>query len=790
MAEIKKISTELQLLDKFLDTSGDAGTSGQVLTSTGTGINWVSGGSLPGGPYLPLSAGSTKPLSGVLYAGQGVKFTGGTIAQATAVLHTNNILYFRGGPSGFYLQNGDGSDGYYISPTYHKWEVNNSESMRLTSAGLGIGTTTPGSKLEVNVSDDTFNDIDVLKLRRTWSTASGSDRAHGISFNDTNAVNAAIYADRTNSGSNYNSDLVFITNTGASGTNTSEKMRITSAGNVGIGDASPTSISANTFSLSVNSSRSDLSGALISKANGTVKHQQYWDSSGYGFNLSANSGNFKFTGGNVGIGTTSPDAPLTVKGETFVQEAGTNGNAAIRVQYGTDGDTALRDRARLMSVGYNGVLELIDQTNALKTKINSNGSSYLNGGNVGIGTNSPGAKLQIGSATYAPNANLGNNLLQIKSASGFAYLTIGNGDSANATSYIGGASGFIVLGSVTDAGAKSEHIRMTNTGNVGIGTTSPASKLTVSGDANVTAKFAIGIAAVHPTIDFYNQGTAYFNGSTTVDDNLIVTNGKVGIGTSTPSQDLEILNGTTGSGIRLAATNTAYWDIERDSTSGHLTFTDDGAGTVLTVGQDGNVGIGTTSPAVQLELGNNTADEKLRLTGAASGKPLMTFYNTTTKIGQIASSSVGVTVTSLGSGNMSFENGGSTRLAIENGGNVGIGDTTPSYKLDVDGTIRATGDVIAYSDVRVKENIKTIDNALEKVNKLRGVEFNKIGSEEKSIGVIAQEIEKVLPEVVKEDEKGMKSVAYGNIVGVLIEAVKDQQKQIDELKSIINGGTK
>ena len=97
---------------------------------------------------------------------------------------------------------------------------------------VGIGTTSPGSKLEVNVSDDTFNDIDVLKLRRTWSTASGSDRAHGISFNDPNAVNAAIYADRTNSGSNYKSDLVFITNTGASGTNTSEKLRITSDGRV------------------------------------------------------------------------------------------------------------------------------------------------------------------------------------------------------------------------------------------------------------------------------------------------------------------------------------------------------------------------------------------------------------------------------------------------------------------------------------------------------------------------------------------------------------------------------
>jgi hypothetical protein len=91
-----------------------------------------------------------------------------------------------------------------------------------------------------------------------------------------------------------------------------ERMRINASGNVGIGDPSPTSISANTFSLSVNSSRNDLSGALISKANGTVKHQQYWDSSGYSFNLSA--GAFQFNGGNVGIGTTSPSYKLDVNG--------------------------------------------------------------------------------------------------------------------------------------------------------------------------------------------------------------------------------------------------------------------------------------------------------------------------------------------------------------------------------------------------------------------------------------------------------------------------------------------
>jgi len=106
------------------------------------------------------------------------------------------------------------------------------------------------------------------------------------------------------------------------------------------------------------------------------------------------------------------------------------------------------------------------------------------------------------------------------------------------------------------------------------------------------------------------------------------------------------------------------------------------------------------------------------------------------------------------------------------------------------GTFTATGDIIAYSDVRVKENIKDIDNALDKVSKLRGVEYNKIGSDEKSIGVIAQEIQKVLPEVVREDQDGMLGVSYGNITAVLIEAIKDQQKQIDELKSIIDGFTK
>ena len=96
------------------------------------------------------------------------------------------------------------------------------------------------------------------------------------------------------------------------------------------------------------------------------------------------------------------------------------------------------------------------------------------------------------------------------------------------------------------------------------------------------------------------------------------------------------------------------------------------------------------------------------------------------------------------------------------------------------GDFTASGDVCAYSDKRLKRNIKTIDNAVKTVQNLRGVTFEK--SLQPSLGVIAQEVEEVLPELVKTDSDGMKSVAYGNMVGLLIEAIKEQQKQIEDLK--------
>ena len=109
---------------------------------------------------------------------------------------------------------------------------------------------------------------------------------------------------------------------------------------------------------------------------------------------------------------------------------------------------------------------------------------------------------------------------------------------------------------------------------------------------------------------------------------------------------------------------------------------------------------------------------------------------------------------------------GSTRLATTSAG------------------VTVTGIVDSTSDIKLKENIKTIENSLDKVLKLRGVEFDWKESKEHSIGVIAQEVEEVLPELVHET-KGTKTVSYGNITAVLIEAIKEQNEIINNMKKEI-----
>lgn len=134
---------------------------------------------------------------------------------------------------------------------------------------------------------------------------------------------------------------------------------------------------------------------------------------------------------------------------------------------------------------------------------------------------------------------------------------------------------------------------------------------------------------------------------------------------------------------------------------------------------------------------------------------------------------------------------------------IGINRMPTTYTLEVGGTIWANGSTISngsqtWSDIRYKQDIVPIENALESVLKLQGVKYNwRTGSfpdmnfpQGQQIGVIAQEVEKVVPEVVQTEPDGYKSVSYEKLVPVLIEAIKDQQKEIEELKAALSKMTK
>jgi hypothetical protein len=136
-----------------------------------------------------------------------------------------------------------------------------------------------------------------------------------------------------------------------------------------------------------------------------------------------------------------------------------------------------------------------------------------------------------------------------------------------------------------------------------------------------------------------------------------------------------------------------------------------------------------------------------------------------------------------------FSTSGDTNTGIyfsaEDVMNVTTGGTLAAT-FAANGDFTAVGNVTAYSDASLKKDVKVISDPLEKVKAIRGVTYTRIDTEQVSSGVIAQEVEAVLPEVVHTGEDGIKSVAYGNMVGLLIEAIKEQQTQIEALTSEIN----
>ena len=546
MAEIKKINTDLQLEGRLLDGNGSAGTGGQVLSSTGTATDWV----------------SLSEISGVDGTG-----TANYIAKwSDGDTITNSVIYDNGG-------------------------------------NVGIGTTSPGTKLHVGTGSSATVDtgyqlaVDSAGIAGIQILAA-TNQSSRVVFGDSddNDVGMLRYDHTDNS-------MRFITN--GSG---NERMRITSAGNVGIGTTSPG------YKLHVTGDASVSTWLYVSNIYPTSSTNDLFLNTGAGRTITINptsTGKTVIPNGNVGIGTTSPSEKLQIyEGGNTAYKSYTNTNAgAILTSYqstfspftkttdlvaGSDGTVPSEIRFLTRESGVSTVDE--------RMRINSSG-------NVGIGTTSPSNKLEVVGDIMLRNPN-GTNPTDagsfIFNESGTTWGTDIYGFRFN----LNGSSNVLTLQSANTTTVNDIISFTRDSANVGIGTTSPNHLLHVSGNASVTNMYlATNIIHDGDTNTLIGFDTDAIKLTTAGSERLRVTStGNVGIGTTSPSSTLHVAD--TGnaeiltqrsSGAGVLIQSQASVGVFGTNTNHRLDLKTNG-GTRFTIDTAGNVGIGTTSPGAKLHV--------------------------------------------------------------------------------------------------------------------------------------------------------------------------------------------
>ena len=450
--------------------------------------------------------------------------------------------------------------------------------------------------------------------------------------------------------------------------------------------------------------------------------------------------------GRIGMGTTSPEQRLHVEG---------NGYFSDSLGIGTTSPSVKLD------------VSVIDNTNDfVKTiKLATNGADpnfqlFSTSGVAGAGTN-------------AIVARIGVNYTLTDVYNGVINFHRGNG----------AANGFLSFGT-----GGTERVRITSGGNVGIGTTAPNTTLQV--DGATTFRNAKGQYSSHfPFTDdnVYISGENIILRTTTngTERMRITSGGRVGIGRSNPDYTLDVSSAETQTRLRLTNgsdeqtiflrggdNNFGIYDDRRNQTwLRYVSEADVDDRTLSLMERGGNVGIGTNAPTATLQVNGTTTfrnandeyhswfpftDNRAYITGEE-----IVFRTTTnnTERMRIASNGNITTTARLTVGDLpSF---GNSQWMVRSGGTLGV----------------------QGSDRRLKENIETIENPIEKVLSLRGVNFNWKDGGSYDMGLIAQEVEKAIPEVTFQNPAdGYKGVNYPNMVGLLIEAIKEQQRQIEELQ--------
>ncbi len=298
----------------------------------------------------------------------------------------------------------------------------------------------------------------------------------------------------------------------------------------------------------------------------------------------------------------------------------------------------------------------------------------------------------------------------------------------------------------------------------------------------------VGIGTATPITNLHVQGNAYLSGRIYGDGAFDSYAYVHGAGVELAGNNRNILSGSKGANLTIAIGSALEQPTGRVTVHNQTSFAE-------------AVGIGTTSPAGLLDVTNGAV-------GAVGHISTKVMANTTTadsyNVGAYSAGPVGKMIVTSEEGThrqaMVFSDGNATstvfglstsansgstwnpRFVVTQSGFVGLGTSTPDVALDVVGDIEYTGTLTDVSDQRLKEEIKPLESALDKVLALEGVSFVMKGDENKrvEIGVIAQQVEPIIPEVVHtaQNEQKTKSVNYIGFIGYLIEAIKELREYV------------
>jgi hypothetical protein len=684
-----------------------------------------------------VGIGTASPVSALsIYKASGNAYI--EISGNGNTLGSTSMLYGQDGGSSGYVWNRANAPVYF--------GTNNSTKMFLNTNGyLGIGTTNPGALLQIGVSNVTTDAL--LRLGVSYDTSRSS--RGGITWHDESNTTGKIYTEYDGTmvsmvfGSLYNS-----------GYNSNNLMIIRGNGNVGIGTTTPSEKLRVNGTFSSNSLWTDSGAVSYWGGYPTAFGGLTWDT-GYAtvFATAGNSLQFGSNGaspdmvidtsGNVGIGTTSPDARLQITQTGGTQLKIVSGDAFGSQDVVIDLVSAYDYRGRgilyrnstdnnkwFSGVPYTGGGYSIGYSDTTP-EYHANSKLFVSsGGNVGIGTTSPSHKLQVVTNAVAGKQNMAaidrtaGNLIRFTNpqystdaSMGLLLRVFPDSDARQGAGIIasGGANNattdldlFVTTSPDGLGGTSYSAVKINGlNGNVGIGNTSPATKLDVNGSINIAngnnltwgGAYGAGI----PTIVGYNAGTGgalyfYPNGSTSGEKMRLHASGNLSIGNTNDTFKLDV----SGTG---RFTNEIYvggvWSTSYGPrVSGDpIKFLNWSGGELARIDTtSGNVGIGTTSPAQKFHVqGSNlmatfrnsstSANQYTQLEFIAGSRDAYIWLgnqNTTDWAGD------GGLNIYTGTGNMDFWTAATQKMRITSTGNVGIGTTSPAASLHVG----ATGGVI------------------------------------------------------------------------------------------------